>query len=614
MKALHLFLFAMMLAILTPPVALAKGGDKVDVRLRYEANHYYVMKGDVTCALSSREGKHERVADREVAFKGADLLVKSPEDCLLMSMSPERAAIYAILRMASQRYEAGKKLGMSFEWKNLITLSMQVEFSGFQNELGTRFATFQGSGMLSRHPALASQMTYEFTAWYNPERERFERIDLSMRGKVKEVPLWYGEYPGFQSQYYDLDAKGSLQLIHLNETGGMPMCYTDDAVELGVQLLWEQQGKEGAWSKGLSTTALSMMSLLKSGVSPDDPRLYKGLQFLLDKYKVFDVYDIYQPNVYTQGVILAYAYSNRDWIRKSLKKEEQEKVIEMVKWQATQLANDFSVGDDGWGDMSRTQYAMMGLFCATATGWWRPEPELAKDITDMLLQMQSGTGVKVKLVHRTREEREDEDGRIAKGDSESDAPTSYATDRNTYWNDDTEEAFARSWTYKFFTAKAGNGGGKGAGAAQAERQTTPRGSMVCGAIGSVCFASELMLLTGQLTPEYKRKIAISLRDGRAWMQHHFAVDQNPNFTRKYTFQLYYLYALERACAMADWEFIGEHDWYEEGALELMRRQIKDGLWKERDTEHCPDVAATCFAILFFKRGSLAFKNSTVTSD
>lgn len=66
-----------------------------------------------------------------------------------------------------------------------------------------------------------------------------------------------------------------------------------------------------------------------------------------------------------------------------------------------------------------------------------------------------------------------------------------------------------------------------------------------------------------------------------------------------TWRHYWLWSAERACAAADAERLGEHDWYAAGARHLLDRQQEDGSW--RDPEE--DLQATCFALLFFARST-----------
>ncbi len=62
---------------------------------------------------------------------------------------------------------------------------------------------------------------------------------------------------------------------------------------------------------------------------------------------------------------------------------------------------------------------------------------------------------------------------------------------------------------------------------------------------------------------------------------------------------YWLWSLERAGSAASVSVFGGHNWYDSGAAYLLKRQRKDGAW--RDPER--DLLATSFALLFFARST-----------
>lgn len=63
---------------------------------------------------------------------------------------------------------------------------------------------------------------------------------------------------------------------------------------------------------------------------------------------------------------------------------------------------------------------------------------------------------------------------------------------------------------------------------------------------------------------------------------------------------YYLYGLERMCALGDIKQIGNHDWYAEGREFLLKNQQPDGSWSGDGGE---GVSATSFALLFLTRAT-----------
>jgi hypothetical protein len=95
----------------------------------------------------------------------------------------------------------------------------------------------------------------------------------------------------------------------------------------------------------------------------------------------------------------------------------------------------------------------------------------------------------------------------------------------------------------------------------------------------------------------------SCEKGFAWLAKRFRADQNPSgpsdaFQPNQPFYFYYLYAVERAAVLGGRLKLGDHDWYREGAVKLIRKQSAAGHWD--------DVVNTSFALLFLKRASLTY--------
>jgi len=105
---------------------------------------------------------------------------------------------------------------------------------------------------------------------------------------------------------------------------------------------------------------------------------------------------------------------------------------------------------------------------------------------------------------------------------------------------------------------------------------------------------------------FLQKLNQAIRDGAAWLAHHFSVSSNPGRIDGY-WLYYYLYGLERAGVLTMVEQFGNHKWYEEGARWLLSQQRADGAWIETARSHRGEedaVVTTAFAILFLKRGTV----------
>ncbi len=93
---------------------------------------------------------------------------------------------------------------------------------------------------------------------------------------------------------------------------------------------------------------------------------------------------------------------------------------------------------------------------------------------------------------------------------------------------------------------------------------------------------------------YKENVAVA--KGINWLAGNFTVQTNPG---KGGWLYYYLYGLERVGILTGLRYLGDHDWYREGAAFLVRRQRTDGSWRQSDP-----ITDTAFAILFLAKGRL----------
>ena len=132
------------------------------------------------------------------------------------------------------------------------------------------------------------------------------------------------------------------------------------------------------------------------------------------------------------------------------------------------------------------------------------------------------------------------------------------------------------------------------------------GSMTCAGIASVWITSEhvgtpdaraardvVSCCGGGASPKVLEK-------GLDWLGRRFTVVQNPG-TGGETWLYYYLYGLERVGRFTARRYIGDHDWYLEGARQFVAGQ--DGLTGKFVANRIEDsVVATSFALLFLAKG------------
>jgi hypothetical protein len=126
------------------------------------------------------------------------------------------------------------------------------------------------------------------------------------------------------------------------------------------------------------------------------------------------------------------------------------------------------------------------------------------------------------------------------------------------------------------------------------------GSMTAAGIASLAIARS-RLAGERSVGALLDRIDAAMRDGWAALERMFDVWVNPRYEGWYT---YWLYGLERAGMLADVERIGRHDWYWEGAVQLLLRQRRYG--EGLPPHWVYDFGAegsTAWAILFLKRGT-----------
>jgi hypothetical protein len=133
-------------------------------------------------------------------------------------------------------------------------------------------------------------------------------------------------------------------------------------------------------------------------------------------------------------------------------------------------------------------------------------------------------------------------------------------------------------------------------------------SMTCAGISSLIitgvrrFEDQESFFGGQIQGCGSGGVNINLQRGIDWLAAHFAV--NENIGHGQTFRYYYLYGLERAGRLTGQRFFGAHDWYREGAQELVADQDRImGYWRGAGTvEGTHPVVPTSFAVLFLAKG------------
>ncbi|WP_165071316.1 DUF4159 domain-containing protein [Paludisphaera rhizosphaerae] len=110
------------------------------------------------------------------------------------------------------------------------------------------------------------------------------------------------------------------------------------------------------------------------------------------------------------------------------------------------------------------------------------------------------------------------------------------------------------------------------------------------------------LLDGRIKDCGRTRTDYAVERGLTWLARNFTVQGNVNARIPGVWRYYYLYGLERTARLAGVRYIGSHDWYREGAEELVTAQDKIlGAWHGEAMEEQP-MLATSFALLFLGTG------------
>jgi hypothetical protein len=132
----------------------------------------------------------------------------------------------------------------------------------------------------------------------------------------------------------------------------------------------------------------------------------------------------------------------------------------------------------------------------------------------------------------------------------------------------------------------------------------PSASMTTAGLTVLGIASEV---EGRVPHALDVRVAEARQLAQNWLVQNFSVEGNPHGEAAWHY--YYLYGLERAGAFGGFTHFGAHDWYAEGAAQLLKEQRADGGWRMDGRTSWPPtpmpVANTCFALLFLRKATFS---------
>jgi hypothetical protein len=319
------------------------------------------------------------------------------------------------------------------------------------------------------------------------------------------------------------------------------------SIERGVAYLKRMQHLDGSWpdfgGQSGGVTALCTLALINCGVPIDDEAIQRSLRYL----RTLPPKMTYVTSLQTMVLCLAEPQKDLLLIQRNAKRLEETQIKEGLRrgsWAYPGLAV-------GGGDNSNSQFALLGLYEAEWVG---------VKVQDMTWQM--------------------------------------ALD---YWKS-AQNASDGSFGY----LKLQNG-----------LEEAGTGSMTCAGISSLVIASgrlaagdaeddghRTQCCGNHMIDDSAERIERALR----WLGNAFTVQQNPHHEglRRggQSHHYYFLYGVERIGRITARRFIGEHDWYREGAAYLCSPDVQqfDGAWKGSERPEDDPNIATSFSLLFLGKG------------
>lgn len=327
--------------------------------------------------------------------------------------------------------------------------------------------------------------------------------------------------------------------------GRVTSAQVEQAIRNGVSFLKANQKADGSWPNPqhhhqhtVGPTSLVIHALLVAGEAPDSPCILAALRYL-ETFSPEEIDGTYSIAVQTM------VFGEID------PKRYEVRIAANVAWleRAQIRAGDNNPGWPGsWphgsdktlrGDNSSTQFALLGLDAAAKAGV-PIKPEVWALARKFLVQAQQFDG---------------------------------------------------GWPYYPNVANSG---------------TTA--SMTCAGIsgliitGRRLFQSQEQLVGDAIHNCGKGKTHPSISRGLDWLSARFTVRENPGSWIFRQWKHYYLYGMERICRFSGLQSFGDHDWYREGAEELVATQdVVVGSWTGVAIER-ESIIATSFAVLFLATG------------
>lgn len=361
----------------------------------------------------------------------------------------------------------------------------------------------------------------------------------------------------------------------------------DSAIARGcarLRALTDPSGLVASADQGMGRLSLCLLALLRSGVSRSDPLVTSGFDLLsgapFQQTYSAAIYimalearsDVREGRVGTQV-----RFGRQPMAATDIRRMEEACAWLVRNREARAGVWDYNgIGEAvarvrpvGAGDHSNTQFAVLALHTAASCGVNVP-PEVFGEIADHFVDVQEPSGPDTPV------------------DVTSDGGTTGSGGQGT-----TVRTLA-PWGARFPENARRRARGFAYDTVQAAANTAT-GAMSCAGLSSLIIAESWLARANQLGGRRGGRVPEAIQDAIAWVCRSFSVRVNP-FTAP-GINYYHLYSIEKVGELAEVARFGLHDWYLEGALELMNVQDADGGWG--------DYVNTSLALLFLNRATLA---------
>ncbi len=429
--------------------------------------------------------------------------------------------------------------------------------------------------------------------------------------RISILCLFFALAPGFSPrEQADTGLRAAFSALDLPAAAAKPGSYKDPkkdkkfrarvnaAIEGGVKWLLEQQSSSGQFpgfsdQRGtyyeLGMHALSTLAVMKGMGDVDAPPVQKALR------KLHALYERHRATIYTYEVGLTlmvldatsstkpHPFMDKKKARKLLKKKPVKPTAkdlkiasDLVVWiQRKQNSEGLWRYPSGGMDVSNTQYAALGLWSASRMGV-DVNKGVVRRMMEQTLARQQKTGPRV-------------------GFYTNPIAALKGTGRRSG-----SSIEAKGWRYMPKEMVKGPDGKSRMVTYPYSGSMTSAGVAILG-IGRKVLGAKDEFLRGAGDSKVRR----AMWEGLGWIQKNWKLDDNPGQPGNWPF--YWIYGLERAARVAGVEFVGLHDWYHEGAMQLLNDQRPNGSWPKRqrmrpkgdqNVRWWSDQVDTAFAILF----------------